>query len=387
MKKVLVFRTDLLPHSETFIKEQILALTQWTPILAGYRRVKNGLDLAEIDVRIFPGLNKGRACRWWLRLSQWMGIAHAPTVRALRETEASLVHVHFGTDAVRIWPSVRKLGLPMLITLHGYDITIYREWWEAGKGGLLMRSYPRQLLRMAKNPAVRFVAVSQAIMARAVEYGIPPGKITVCYIGVDIKRFKPSGLPINQRPNRILFVGRMVEKKAPLMMMHAFEAVRRSVPNAQLVMIGDGPLLSKSKQLASELGTPVEFLGACNPDQVLDQLQCARVFCLPSVTAANGDSEGLPIAILEAQACGLPVVTSAPGGAGEVIIDGLNGFSFAPNDLNALCKALCDILCGKENYENFSEASVRLVNKNFSITSTTQQLEDESYNRMHNQLG
>src|SRR5699024_5679577 len=148
-------------------------------------------------------------------------------------------------------------------------------------------------------------------------YGIPDEKVTVSYIGVDTQRFQPQGRPVTQRLKRILFVGRMVEKKAPQLLVRAFAQARKNVEDAELVMIGDGPLLEETRALAVHLGAPVTFLGTCPHSEVQKQLHQARVMCLPSVTAENGDAEGLPTVIVEAQACGVPVVTSARGGATE----------------------------------------------------------------------
>jgi len=369
-----VFRSDLLHRSETFIKEQVIALTKWTPVLVGYRKVEHGLDLTGVDVRILPGLGTGRWRRLRLRLCQWFGIAHAPTVRALHAVGASLIHVHFGTDAVNVWPSVHKLGLPTLVTLHGYDINIYREWWEAGKGGLLMRTYPRRLLRMAKAPNVHFIAVSKAIARRAIQYGIPEGKITVAYIGVDTARFKPGGLPLGKRRKRILFVGRMVEKKAPLLMIRAYAEVRKEISGVELVMIGDGPLLGAAKHLADELAAPVEFLGSCSSDEVLAQLNEAKVFCLPSVTAANGDAEGLPISIMEALACGVPVITSARGAVGEIIVDGINGFTFLEGTLSGLTDRIFEILTNDFFFLRRTSQAMMHLDFAYSISTTSKNL-------------
>jgi glycosyltransferase involved in cell wall biosynthesis len=374
MKKVIVFRSDLLHRSETFIKEQVIALTKWAPVLVGYREVENGLDLTGIDVRILPGLGTKKWKRLRLRLCQLLGIAHAPTVRALRAVGANLIHVHFGTDAVNVWPSVRRLGLPMLVTLHGYDINIYRRWWETGQGGLLMCTYPHRLLRMAKASDVSFIAVSKAIARRAIQYGIPEEKITVTYIGIDTKRFKPGGLPLKKRRMRILFVGRMVEKKAPLLMIHAYAEIRKAIPVAELIMIGDGPLLDDAKELADELGAPVQFLGSCNSDEVLSQLHEARVFCLPSVTAANGDAEGLPISIMEALACGIPVVTSARGAVGEVIINGENGFTFPEGKLSELTRSILEILTKDQIFSYKSAQAVQPSDDVLSIFATSKTL-------------
>jgi glycosyltransferase involved in cell wall biosynthesis len=374
MKKVVVFRSELLPRSETFILEQVRALTDWTPTLVGYRKVADGLALDGIDVRILPGLNAGRWRRWFLRTCQYFGVAHPPTVSALRRLAPDLIHAHFGLDAVDLWPSACKLRVPTLVTLHGFDINTYREWWEAGHGGPLRRSYPRRLLRMANNPAVHFIAVSKAIKLRAVEYGIPEQKITVAYIGVDTNRFRPGGLPLDQRRKRILFVGRMVEKKAPLLMVRAFAEVRKSVPDAELVMIGAGPLLEDAKALANELSAPVEFLGARNSDEVLANMHEARVFCLPSVTAANGDAEGFGLVILEAQACGLPVVTSAKGGANEGVIASETGSIFNEGDATALVSELKEFLLNDARAMNVTVRSAQFIRETYEIRSCSRQL-------------
>jgi len=379
MKNVVVFRSELLPPSETFILEQVRALTEWTPTLAGYRRVPDGIDLDGVAFRILPGLNGGRLQRWYLRACQLFGVAHRPTMRALRALSPDLIHVHFGTDAVDLWPSARDLNVPVLVTLHGFDINTYREWWEAGHGGWRRRSYPRRLLRMAVHPSVRFIAVSKAIKQRAIKYGVPESKITVCYIGVDTCRFRPGGLPLTQRAKKILFVGRMVEKKAPLLMVRAFAEVCKHVPDAKLTMIGSGPLLDKTKALAEELSISVEFLGARTSDEVLTQMQEARVFCLPSVTAANGDAEGLPISILEAQACGLPVVTSARGAVGEVIVDGRNGACIAEQSIHGFAVTLTEILQKQELLITYSINALQSIAVNFSIDSATHILSGKVY--------
>lgn len=375
MKKVIVFRNDLLPRSETFIRDQARFLASWKPVLVGYGRVKDGLDLGELELQIIPGAAEKTIGRYALRMHQLLGRPHPTTVTTLREAGAELVHAHFGTDATDIWPSVEAAGLAMVVTLHGYDINIHREWWEAGHGGVHRRPYPRRLLRMARAPSVHFIAVSQAIMRRAVEYGIPEDKITVCHIGVDTERFKLGGLPIDQRRKRILFVGRMVEKKAPLLLIRAFSEVRKQVPNAELAMIGDGPLLKDATQLARELDVPVEFMGAQDSDAVLSQLHQARVLCLPSITAENGDAEGFGLVILEAQASGVPVVTSAQGGATEGILDRHTGQSFEEHDMGAMVRGLLLFINTSDNMVAASAAAVRHVQASFDLRTCSAGLE------------
>jgi glycosyltransferase involved in cell wall biosynthesis len=358
-----------------FILEQLRALAGWMPILVGYRRIPGGIKPDEIKVSLLPGLTGGRWQRWRLKISQLFGVEHPPTTRALRCLAPDLIHVHFGLDAVDLWPSVHRLGVPMLVTLHGFDINIHRSWWEAGHGGLRRRTYPKRLLRLASNPTVHFIAVSRAIRKRAIDYGIPKQKITVAYIGVDTRRFRPGGLPLNQRRRRILFVGRMVEKKAPLLMIRAFEGVRKQVPDAELVMIGEGPLLGKAKALAKELLVSTEFLGALTSDEVLAQLHEARILCLPSVTASNGDAEGFGLVILEAQACGVPVVTSATGGAKEGIQVGKTGVNFHEGDQTALIEGLKNLLLDDAYIMQASTEATRFARETFDIRKCTRSLE------------
>lgn len=366
MKRVGIFRSELLPISETFIRDQANSLRDWQPIFLGFKETPGGLDTPGIQRRLVPRTGS---------LRFWLSQPNPQLMENLKDLQVHLVHAHFGIDATYVWPSVRAKGLPMLVTLHGYDINIRREWWEAGNGGLRLRAYPRRLLRMARDPNVAFVAVSDAIKQRAVQYGIPESKISVVHVGVDTQRFAPGGLPFTQRRRRILFVGRMVEKKAPLLMIRAFSLVRRQIADAELAMIGDGTLLREAMRLSNELATPVEFLGARSPDEVLMQLHKARVLCLPSVTATNGDAEGFGLAILEAQACGVPVVTSAVGGAYEGLLDRKTGFAFNEGDIATLVAGLKNLLMDDTEAMRVSVAAAQFVKDTFDIRICTQKLE------------
>ncbi len=375
LKKVIVFRSDLLPRSETFIKEQAKALRDWRPVLAGYRTVPGGLDISGLDTAILPGLDRGTVGMLYLRYCQWRGMPHPPTVHALRDLDAKLVHAHFGTNAVDIWPSAREAGLSMVVTLHGYDINIHRQWWEAGNGGMRRRNYPTQLLALGNEPAVHFIAVSKAIKRRAVAFGLPEEKITVAYIGVDTDRFSPGSIPITERPKRILFVGRMVESKAPLLMIRAYAEVRKAVPDAELVMIGDGALLGAAKDLARQANVPAEFLGARSSEEVIQQMHQARLLCLPSVETGRGDAEGFGLVLIEAQACGVPVVTSALGGTTEGIVHGKTGLAFKPGNAEQLAHALTKLLNDPRRTETMSSSALHFARDQFSVTRLARALQ------------
>jgi glycosyltransferase involved in cell wall biosynthesis len=373
---VIVFRSNLLGLSETFIQNQVLALKKWNPILVGQRKINNGLPLNDLNVHLLPDAHSQRLRRILHRCYQRISFPYPPHLQFIKDFNASLIHAHFGFEGTFIWPIAQKLNLPLVVTLHGYDINIRREWWESGLGGKLQSYYPRQLLSMANASNVYFIAVSEAIRRRAIEFGIPEKKICVCYIGVNTKQFKLSGLPLTQRKKRILFVGRMVEKKGPLILINAFAKVHSQIPDTQLVMVGDGPLKDQAMQRAQQLHLNVIFTGALPSHQVHAQLQQARVFCLPSVTASNGDAEGLPIAILEAQSCGVPVITSARGAVQEAVLNHKNGYCFTENDTNQLSANLLESLTNETQLLEFSRAGIKHTQMKFEINSCTHQLEN-----------
>ncbi len=372
MKKVLVYRERLLAASETFIRNQILSLQHWEPVLVGLKRVK-GLSLDGLNARVLRSWNVAKVSPFLDGLAQRAIVSGESVAGQLRRENASLVHIHFGTDAVGIWPALSRMDVPVLITLHGYDIQTSKETWESGPW--LMRSYPDQLIRLAQQSNVVFLAVSHAIRERAIEYGIPAAKIHVRYIGIDISKFRPTGRPLAERPPRILFVGRLVEKKGAAYLIEAFARVRKEIPNAELTMVGDGRLRKELTELAKTLQVPVVFRGSLSGDEVKNEMDRARVFCLPSITARGGDAEGLGIVILEAQACGVPVVTSAKGGATEAIVDGVTGFAFPERDVEVLTQKLLRLLRDDGLATSMSQQGQTFVSDRFELHKCTGSLE------------
>ena len=379
-KTVLVYVSNLLPWSETFIREQVMALRRWRGILVGIREL-NQLALDDIEVRVLRPDRGGLLERAGWKLANRLGTFPRSAISSLVQERASLVHAHFGTEGVRAWPIARALNLPMLVTLHGYDISIKREWWEAGNGGASMRHYPSHLLQLAEHTRVHFIAVSDAVRQQAIRFGIPIEKITTHYIGVDVKRFSARGRPIAERQRRVLFVGRLVEKKGCDVLIRAFAKVRATVTDARLIIIGDGVLRNSLEDLARQLDLQVEFRGALPTGDVQRELELARVFCLPSVTAVNGDAEGLPMVLLEAQASAVPVVTSARGGAAEGMVEGATGFAFPERNGDLLAELLIELLTNDATITSMAAAGPRFVANNFNISRCTEMLE-VLYDRM-----
>jgi glycosyltransferase involved in cell wall biosynthesis len=293
---------------------------------------------------------------------------------AMRQAAPDLIHAHFGFDGVEAWPIARRLGLPLLVTLHGSDITIRMDWFAQGRAGRRWRGYPARLARLAQEEKVTFIAISENIRQAAIAAGLPQSRIVVLPIGIDRSRFAPGSVPVAQRPPTILFLGRLVEKKGCMYLLEAFERVRAQLPQAELVIGGDGPERAKLVSRAASIGG-VRFVGAFTRDMATTLLAEARVFCLPSITAESGDAEGLPLVILEAQASGVPVVTSARGGATEGIEDGVTGYAFGEADVAALTDRLMALLTDDALAARFSAAGPPFVAENHDLYQQTARLE------------
>jgi colanic acid/amylovoran biosynthesis glycosyltransferase len=357
-----VFRKRLLPWSETFIAAQVGAMTRYRPLLVGYSRDPRGTPYLEgrdqlllDDHGIIPGLSRlllkatGRMPQGWLDTI----VARRPAV----------VHAHFGTNAPPAIRIARTLKRPVIVTYHGVDIT----------------AAPRNEKQRKQRSAVfaaadRVIAVSQFIADSLRAAGCAPQKTLLHYIGVDTDFFSPRPGP---RPaNRILFVGRLVTKKGLIHLIRAMPRVRQTAPDAEVVVAGDGPLRPAIEREAALLRVPVTFLGVQTPVQVRELMRGATVLCGPGIVAGSGDTEGLPISFLEAQATGLPVVVSTSGGSEEGVVHDETGFLHRPGDEAAIAEHLLALLTDPQRRAAFGGAARAHILERFDLRRQTAKLED-----------
>jgi glycosyltransferase involved in cell wall biosynthesis len=374
-KKVIVYRKEILRVSETFIKAQVQSYQRWQAVLFGERIWPGGLSLEGISSRTLMDGRPNLMRRILAKARQTAGWAPAAVMRKFKAEGANLIHAHFGHDGILALPYARNLNVPLVVTLHGHDVNIRPEFYRSSKYGFWHKRYPDQFAAMVRQRNVHFIAVSNVLRQAAIDYGVPKDRVVVCYTGIDVRQFQPGPKPIAERPRRILFVGRLVEMKGCAYLIEAFQEIARRIPDAELVVIGDGPLRGDLEELARKLAVPVKFLGAVTQDVVKQHLNRARVFCLPSVTASNGNFESFGMVLLEAQASGVPVVTSAVGGT-EGVIEGVTGFTFTEKDVKTLARRVCDILENSELASRMSAAGPAYVQQHFDIMRCTKKIED-----------
>ena len=338
MNTVAVFRHQLFKRSEPFIADQAQQFKRFHPLYIGRERFSDGPAGAESAT--LSDLRSQR--RLISRLWQVSSRDPRPYLALLTDRNPKLVHAHFGVDAVYALPLARRLDVPLIATFHGFDATM--------STAALMRSrkpawWNYVLLRQTlAGDGALFVCISEYIRRCVIALGFPEYNTRVHYIGVDTPETSPDTL---LAPNpTILHVARLVEKKGTRDVIEAFALVARRVPEAQLLIVGEGPLERALRKLTLERGIQdiVHFLGAQSHTRVLELMSQAWLFTLPSVQARNGDAEGLGMVLLEAAARGIPAVATRHGGIPEVVLDGTTGRLCAEHDISGLACAMTDLI-------------------------------------------
>ncbi len=274
---------------------------------------------------------------------------------SLRKEKVVCVLAEYGTTAADSLHVIKYLKLPLIVHFHGYDAS-QKEVIEQ-YGGKYKEVF---------DYASKVIVVSKKMFVDLVNLGCPAEKLVLNSYGPDDSFFK---IIPEFNSQQFVSVGRFVEKKAPQQTIKSFQKVVSQFPTAKLVMAGDGYLLETSKSLAATLGLQdnIAFPGALNREGVQQLFRNSIAFVQHSVVAENGDSEGTPVAILEAQAAGLPVISTFHAGIPDVVINNDTGLLVEENDVAGMANNMVRIL--KENglAEKFGAAGSSRVKQHFNM--------------------
>jgi colanic acid/amylovoran biosynthesis glycosyltransferase len=319
-----IFTPVIGARSETFIRRHIQDLLPGgTAVVAlstaeNYEAERTGSDGPCLLLNEIKGTWEGRA----RRLLRKCGLPVAqpdPITKAVEKfLTAHKVKAILGEylDQSLVWlPVAKKMGIRFYGHAHGYDISI------------CLRQAKWQKAYLQYNEADGIIAVSQSGKNRLINLGISESKIHVISCNVDVPP-KSQVRPARDEV-RCLAVGRMVAKKAPILTLDAFRRAAEALPNLRLDYVGTGELLPAAQQFVQVfgLGGKVTLHKGQSSDVVHRLMREADLFLQHSMTdPETGDEEGMPVAILEAMAWSLPVVSTRHAGIPEAVTDGFSGY-------------------------------------------------------------
>lgn len=278
-----------------------------------------------------------------------------------------IVLAHFGPDGCLILPAAMRTGVPLAVTFYGYDvtrlITLDGERW-------------RRKYRFLFDHADVLIAISGHIADRLVDLGADPRKVVKVHLGVDIERFayRDPAADFDGRTVRCVHVGRLTEKKAPLLLLDAFDRARRQLqrrggPDLHLTIVGDGGLYHDCRCRIDGLGLrqAVTMTGALPHERVIDVLGRSHLYTQHCVTTADGDTEGLGLSFAEASACGLPVVSTRHNGIPEVVLHGQTGLLGPEGDVGAMAEHIVELAVDPARWSTMGRAGREHVAAHFTI--------------------
>jgi colanic acid/amylovoran biosynthesis glycosyltransferase len=342
--------------SETFIRAHIerlpvrvVPISGWPPRIDG-RSIQSWLERAAYKAwRIVSGSPIDSATRAYLRVFE-------------RERPTAVL-AEYGVMGVNVAAACRIANLPLIVHFHGFDAT------DRAVVAMHAETYPA-LFRQA----AAIIAVSDPMKEKLIAMGAQREKVYRNFCGADCRDFT-GGDPANA-PARFLTVGRFTPKKGPEQTLRAFAQVRREYPDAEMRMIGGGPLLAGCRQLASELGVQdrVTFLGPQPAAVVREEMRRARCVVQHSVEAPSGDSEGTPVSIIEAGATGLPVISTRHAGILDVVVEGETGFLVEEHDVAGMGQYMLRIARDPELAARLGQAARHRVAEHFSIERSISEL-------------
>ncbi|GAA4488042.1 glycosyltransferase [Gluconacetobacter asukensis] len=367
MREIVIFRQNQFRVSEVFIAQQAQALRRYAPLYLGRMRFGPGPDGAR-------GLllrDLWRHAAWPRMLAQMLTRDPAPYLRLLAGCRPALVHAHFGIDGVYAMEVARRLDVPLVTTFHGFDVTLADRYFLRSPAWI---NYPLHRRALARRGQL-FLCNSSFLRDRALARGFPAERTRVHYIGVDCSAYQPRE-PAEETPV-ILHVARLVELKGTEYLLRAFARMAAGCPALRLAIIGDGPLRVRLEALAGELGVGarVLFLGARPHAVVMEWMRRAMMLVLPSVLTTSGRVEGLGMVMLEAAACGVPVVATRVGGIPEGVAEGRSGLIVPPRDVEALATAMDTLAADPVRRAAMGHAGRAFVVERFDLRRQTEILE------------
>lgn len=340
-RKVLHFVRKRSQLKASFIQNQILNHIEFDPVVIFCQSVvkkgaydggfaeKVGSDVRIVDLGVDDNLFEKYLFRFCKRLSFRQ---QSKLKKHVQEIRPNIMHFHYGTDAGIYLRALKNINLPKIVSFYGYECS----------------DFPKRLLGLGKQYLKCFVykyadvvlAMSPDMYEDIKKTGCPEKKIKVHYHGSDVQKFIQSQVDRQNSDCRFLIISGLAVKKGHIFLLKAFKKAFEINKNISLTIVGDGQLRKEIHRHVCELSLDrsVALPGAVvyGSKEHKDYFFSHDVFIHPSVTDENGDKEGIPGAIIEAMAAGLPVISTYHAGIPYVIKNDKTGVLVRERDVDAL---------------------------------------------------
>lgn len=270
-----------------------------------------------------------------------------------KKENPDIIHFHFGTMALNYQECFKYINGPIFVSFYGYDYN------------------PKNNYKIIFNKATAFLCEGKAGKEQLIELGCPEAKIFIVPLGILVSSaFKAKSKPSRQL--KLVQIASFIEKKGYMYTIKAFERVRLMCPNLTLTLIGpdsEGKKTILQYIQDNNLSKAIKVRDAVLPQNLHDELLKYDVFIHPSLTAANGDNEGgAPVVLLDAQSCGLPVISTRHKDIPSYVIHGTTGYLAEERNVHQLSEYIyLFYMMENEVYNKFSiDAKLHVLN-NYNI--------------------
>lgn len=289
----------------------------------------------------------------------------AALARELRRDPPDVLHAQHAHLAWWALPAARRLGLPMMVSVRGLDLALVQE---------LAGDRFEELLRIP----TRFLTRCEYMARELIEIGAPEDRVFVHPSGIRTENipFRERVPPAPDEPVVFLAVGRLVEKKGMADAVSAFASSGQACERGSLRILGSGPEEETLRRLVRHLGldSRVTFLGHCPQSDVWEEMSRAHVLVLASHRGAGRDREGVPNAIKEGAASGLPIISTRHGGIPEVFEHGVHGLLAPAGDIEKLAECFDEMALHPERWAEMGRRGREMIVEGHSVSRLTPRL-------------
>ncbi len=279
--------------------------------------------------------------------------------RVVQKNKVDRIHAHWATyPATAAWIIKALTGIPYSFTTHAHDLFLT----------------DRLLLKKCEQASF-VVTISHYNRQWLKQLGVNVAKVKVIHCGVDTDKFTPVDGP-GRKKGSILCVGRLVPIKGFEVLLEACRLLVQQKLDFSCEIVGDGPLLQTLQQQIdrNRIGHCVHLCGFLPQEQVKQKLAQSTLFVLPSRRTASGDQDGIPVALMEAMAMGVPVVSTSVSGIPELVQDGVSGILVPPDNPERLAEAIVGVLLDDEKCARFAQHARTTVLSEFDVARNARRL-------------